>query len=221
VTDIAGNLRAVRERVARACDASGRSPDDVTIIGVSKTHTPEAIAAAHAAGLRHFGENRVQEAALKLPALSTLAPPPVWHMVGHLQRNKVREAVDLFDVIHSVDSMKLAVAMSERAGRDLRVFIEVNVGGEPAKHGVSPDSLPDLVREVRRLPHLQLEGLMTVAPIVPEPEDARPIFRQLRELAASHDLRQLSMGMTDDFEVAIEEGATFVRIGRAIFGARA
>lgn len=218
--DIAANIAAVRKRIAAACERAGRPPDGVTLIGVSKTHPAEAVAAAYAAGLRDFGENRVQEAAAKIDELRERRVAPVWHLVGHLQRNKAGAAIGRFDILHSVDSERLAEAISERAEAPVRVLIEVNVAGEASKHGVAPEDVSALAGRVARMPKIELLGLMTVAPRADDPEDVRPVFRTLRELRDSLGLRELSMGMTDDFEVAVEEGSTLVRVGRAIFGAR-
>ncbi len=222
VSTIAERLQDVRLRIAEACRRSGRSPDDVTLVAVTKGFPAEAVREGAAAGLRHFGENRVQEAQTKLPLLVGLSPRPTWHMVGHLQTNKVKTALGLFDIIHSVDSLHLAEAISRRAPQSVRVpvLLEVNVAGEAAKYGFSPEELPAQAEAVRRLPGLDVRGLMTVAPLTESPEEVRPLFRRLRGLAEPLGLRELSMGMTDDFEVAVEEGATIVRIGRAIFGER-
>ncbi len=217
---IAANVITVRARIAAACDRAGRDPAGVTLIAVTKTHAAEAVAAAYAAGLRDFGENRVQEAETKIPAARALGVEATWHLIGNLQRNKAAAARRLFDVIHSIDSLRLAETISLHVTEPVRVLVEVNVTGEATKHGVSPAEAPGLCAGVARLPHLDLLGLMTVAPIVADPEDARSVFRRLRELRDGLGLRELSMGMTGDFEPAIEEGATFVRVGRAIFGAR-
>jgi len=217
---IAENVVRVRARIAAACDRAGRDPADVTLIAVTKTHLAEAVAAAYAAGIRDFGENRVQEAAEKIPAARALGVEATWHLIGNLQRNKVAAALPLFDVIHSVDSLRLAEALNERSTAGTRVLLEVNISGETSKHGVSPEDAPDLAERIGHMRHIALIGLMTVAPIAAEPEDARSIFRRLRDLRDALGLRELSMGMTGDFETAIEEGATFVRVGRAIFGAR-
>ncbi len=219
---IAERVEAVRLQIAGACLRSGRSQDDVTLVAVTKGFPAEAVREAAAAGLRHFGENRVQEAQAKLPLLADLPPRPVWHMVGHLQTNKVKTAVSLFDIIHSVDSLHLAEEISRRAPQSMRVpvLLEVNVSGEAGKYGLTPDELPDEAEAIRALPGLEVRGLMTVAPMVQDQREVRPLFRRLRRLAESLGLPQLSMGMSDDFEVAVEEGATIVRIGRAILGER-
>ena len=222
VYTIAERVEAVRLQITDACRRAGRSPEEVTIVAVSKGFPPEAVREAAGAGLSHFGENRVQEAQAKLPLLAGLAPRPTWHMVGHLQTNKVKTALSLFDIIQSVDSLHLAQEISGRAPQSVRVpvLLEVNVGGEAAKYGFSPEELPAQAEEVRALPGLEVRGLMTVAPMAADPQESRPVFRRLRELGHSLGLAELSMGMTDDFEVAVEEGATIVRIGRAIFGER-
>ncbi len=221
MTDIAANLATVHARVGAAAARAGRSSHDITLVGVSKTHPVEIARAAFDAGLRDLGENRVQEAAPKISKMREEGAAPNWHLVGHLQRNKVPAATDLFDILHSVDSERLAEAISAAATRSLRVFIEVNVAGEETKFGAAPAEVSKLAQRVGRLPNIELAGLMTVAPRVDDPEDVRPVFRALRELRDAIGLRELSMGMTDDFEVAVEEGSTLVRVGRAIFGARA
>jgi pyridoxal phosphate enzyme (YggS family) len=217
---ISGRIEAVRALIAAACERGGRSPADVTLVGVTKTHAPERIAAAYAAGLRDFGENRVQEAAGKVELLRARDIRPTWHLLGHLQRNKVTAALNLFDILHSVDSQRLAEAIDERATRRVGVLIEVNVAGEASKSGVAPAAVGALVDAVGRLRNIDLLGLMTVAPQAERAEDVRGVFRELRMLRDASGLRELSMGMTDDFEVAVEEGSTLVRVGRAIFGAR-
>lgn len=231
---IADNLRAVRERAEAACRRAGRCPDEVTIVGVSKTFRPSLVAEACRAGLTDVGENRVQEAAAKIPEVQALGGHPRWHLVGHLQTNKVKTAIGLFDIIQGVDSVRLAEVISRHAenlpvrpdcpaGRQsgpLSVLLEINVAGEATKFGFRPEETGAALEQIARLPGLTVQGLMTVAPLADDPEDVRPIFRELRHLRDALGLRDLSMGMTDDFEVAIEEGATVVRIGRAIFGPR-
>jgi pyridoxal phosphate enzyme (YggS family) len=217
---IEANLRELEGRIARACERAGRAPEEITLVAVTKTVAPPAIRAAFEAGMRHFGENRVPEAKGKIPQLSGLEPHPTWHMVGHLQTNKARAAAELFDIIHSIDSVRLAEVLSRRRENKLPLLLEVNVSGEPGKGGFSPAEVPQAVKEIIRLPRLEITGLMTIAPLTDRPEEVRPVFRQLRDLNGSLGLEQLSMGMTDDFEVAIEEGATLIRIGRAIFGER-
>lgn len=206
--------------IAAAAERGGRSPSDITMIAVTKTVNSQTIQQAFAAGIRHFGESRVQEAREKIPSLSHLHPRPVWHMVGHLQTNKAKVAVELFDMIHSVDSIKVAEAISQHAIKNISVLIQVNIGSEVSKHGFAPNEVATAVREISRLPKLEIGGLMTIAPYTDDPEEVRPLFRSLRLMRDSLGLKHLSMGMSHDFEVAIEEGATLVRIGRAIFGER-
>jgi pyridoxal phosphate enzyme (YggS family) len=224
---LAARLAGVRAAIERAAERAGRGAATVRIVAVTKTHPPAAVAAALAAGLRDVGESYVQEARAKRAAVGTAGA--VWHMVGGLQRNKVRAAVAVFDRVHSVDSVRLAAALGAAAadaGRRLPVLIEVNVGGERSKRGVAPGEVEALGQAVLGQPALALEGLMTVAPWSEDPERVRPCFRLLRELrdrAAARlgvELPHLSMGMSDDFAVAVEEGATWVRLGRVLFGAR-
>lgn len=215
---IAARLAEVRDRVAAACERSGRSPEEVTLIAVSKGFGAAAVREAAAAGVTDIGENRVQEAADKRPELADVSGV-TWHMIGHLQTNKVKAALGLFDVIHSVDSLRLAEAISNRALSNVPVFLEVNVSQEPTKTGFALAEVPEAYRSARLL-HLDIQGLMTIAPLTGRAEDVRPIFRDLRQAAQGLGLAQLSMGMTNDYEIAIEEGATHVRIGRAIFGER-
>jgi pyridoxal phosphate enzyme (YggS family) len=239
---IAENLSRVQERIIAAARRSGRRPDQVTLVAVTKTHPAYVVSAAYQAGLRDFGENRVEEASDKIHAVHrelASSKPPRWHMVGHLQRRKARLAVALFDVIHSVDSLRLAERldrMAEDAQKALPVLLEINVSGEASKYGFElSDQAGDERREtflgtvqrILELSHLRLRGLMTMAPMVSDPEQVRPVFVALRRLRddlnqrfPEADCTELSMGMTDDFEVAVEEGATLVRIGRAIFGER-
>jgi len=218
--DIARNLHDVERRIAQAAQRAGRSPAEITIVAVTKGLTAQAIEAALEAGIRHIGENRVQEAREKIARLSNLQPCPTWHMVGHLQTNKVKTAVEIFDIIHSIDSLRLAEALSGRARNTVSVLLQVNISGEEPKSGFSEAELPKAAEDVARLPMLEVKGLMTIAPLVSDPEEVRPIFRRLRELRDSLGMEHLSMGMSDDFEVAVGEGATMVRIGRAIFGER-
>ena len=192
----------------------------MTLIAVSKAIEPESVEAALAAGQTLFGESKIQEARAKIPLISGHAR---WHLVGHLQTNKARDAVTLFELIHSVDSLKLAVELdkcAERAGKTQAILLEINVSGEASKFGLKPDVLESTVGDINKLTRLEVQGLMTIAPFAEETERARPYFRRLRELRDALGLRELSMGMTHDFEVAIEEGATMVRIGTAIFGER-
>jgi hypothetical protein len=218
VVAIAEKIAHVRQRVERAAERAGRPPTDITIVAVSKGFPPSAIDEVVVAGIADVGENRVQEASAKIDALRGL--PVTWHLVGHLQTNKAKTALELFDIIHSVDSLHLAEVLSHRAQTPLSVLLEVNVTGEASKFGFSTDEVVAAAGAIARLPRLDLRGLMTVAPFVDDPETVRPVFRELRRLRDALGLRELSMGMTDDFEIAIEEGATLVRIGRAIFGER-
>ena len=219
--DIRANLERVRERMARAAERAGRRGEDVLLVGVAKTIDVDRVRAAIAAGLGAVGENRVQEARDKIPAIGRGV---AWHLIGHLQTNKVREALDLFDVIHSVDRIDLARELDRRArarGRSIDVLVQVNVGGELSKGGWPPEAVETAVEAVAALAGLRLRGLMTIPPAVERAEDARGWFRALRKLAERHGLPELSMGMSADFDVAIEEGATMVRVGTALFGPRA
>ena len=218
IMDIERNLRELERRIDRAAERAGRSPADITIVAVTKGVAVEAIEAAIKAGIRHIGENRVQEARAKIERLSTLELQPMWHMVGHLQTNKVKTAVQIFDIIHSINSLRLAEAVSQRAQAIIPVLLQVNVSGEGTRSGFSVAELPQAAEEIAHLPRLEVKGLMTIAPMVADTEEVRPIFQRLRQLRDELGLEHLSMGMTDDFEVAVEEGATMVRIGRAIFG---
>lgn len=224
--DLEKNLRDVLGRVDSACLRAGRSRAQVEIVAVSKTHPPETVREAARLGLRVFGENKVQEARAKIPETGDSLR---WDMIGHLQTNKARDAVRLFELVHSVDSLRLAQALDDEAaklGKNQRMLLEVNVSGEKSKFGIRPDDLVGLLQSINALPHTSVEGLMTMAPYSDDPEKSRPYFQDLRRLrdetSASTDipLPHLSMGMTGDFEVAIEEGATLVRIGTAIFGER-
>jgi PLP dependent protein len=229
---IAANISLVKERIAGAAGRAGRSLDDIALMAVTKTQSTERIREGYHAGQRLFGENRVQEFAAKVGALQGL-PDAEWHMIGHLQTNKATRTAELFRAVDSVDSLKLAEkldAAARKLSRKLDVLIEINVGSESAKSGVAPDSsvLEELLLAAPRLEALVFRGLMTVPPFTDDPEGARPYFRKLRELRASIAARklpavvmnQLSMGMSHDFEVAIEEGSTCVRVGTAIFGER-
>ena len=227
--DIKENVARVQERIASACRRCGRQPEDVKLLAISKTFPAECVRAAYEAGLREFGENRVQEAQAKRPALSDLSI--TWHLVGHLQTNKARTARELFHWVHSVDSFRLAQRLEQSAapgsGR-LPVLLEVNLGGEESKAGVGEKEIIPLAEQVSQLPALELRGLMVIPPFFDDPEKVRPYFRRLCELAREIEarnlpnvsMRELSMGMSHDFEVAIEEGSTIIRVGTAIFGAR-
>lgn len=228
--NLTDNLARVRERVRRAAERAGRSPEEVTIVAVTKGVDAPTVQAALELGVADIGENRVQEARAKFPEL-VFPPGARRHMIGHLQSNKVRHALQLFDLIHSLDRPSLGEALSRRAtalGVEVPVLVQVNVAGEATKHGVAPERVLDFVREMAKLPGLRIEGLMTMAPFAEDPETVRPVFRRLRELrdqVAEADIQGvhmhcLSMGMTNDFEVAVEEGSTMVRIGTALFGKR-
>jgi pyridoxal phosphate enzyme (YggS family) len=235
---VAENIVRVREQIAAAARRAARNPEEITLMGVSKTFPVERIREAYAAGLRVFGENRVQEFAAKADALRDLRDAE-WHLIGHLQTNKAAKAAELFHAVDSVDLVRMAEklnACAESAGKTLSVLIEINIGGEPAKSGVAPnsdeqgsDEMEKILRGAPRWGNLNIHGLMTVPPYTEDPEGSRPYFRQLRQIRdsiAARNLPQismaaLSMGMSHDFEVAIEEGATCVRVGTAIFGERA
>ncbi|MBI4353757.1 MAG: YggS family pyridoxal phosphate-dependent enzyme [Candidatus Omnitrophica bacterium] len=239
---LAENLARIRQRIHQACQRCGRDPHAVTLVCVTKTIPSEIIRQALALGVTDIGENRVQEARAKQAELTASPKSIRWHMVGHLQRNKAKDAVELFEVVHSVDSVVLAEALEqqlekreqgagsrEQAKRFVEVFLQVNVSGEMTKFGCRPDDVEVLAHRVTELPHLRLSGLMTMPPLSDNPEDARPHFRRLRELRDAlqqyvhsalpipHSPLLLSMGMSNDCEVAIEEGADLVRIGTAIF----
>ena len=212
------NIDRVRERILSACARSGRRTESVTLIAVTKVFPASAIGDAYALGLRDFGENYVQEFEGKFPVVSGLAGAR-FHLIGHLQSNKSRKAADLFGIIQTVDSTKLARRLQE-AGKMLEVMIEVKLSEEDAKHGADPGSLAELVEAIRACSNLRLTGLMTMPPWSENAEESRPYFARLRELAAQHQVACLSMGMSHDLEVAIEEGATHVRVGTALFGKR-
>jgi pyridoxal phosphate enzyme (YggS family) len=228
-TDIAENIARVQERVATACLRARRKREDVRLIAISKMVPAERIREAYEAGLRDFGENRVQEAAAKRPALSDLTA--TWHLVGHLQSNKAKPARDLFHWVQSLDSARLGERLDKVAapgGARLQVLIEVNLGGEESKAGVNEPELLPLIESLSRLETVELRGLMAIPPFFEDPEQTRPYFRRLRVLAeeiakknySGVAMQELSMGMSHDFEIGIEEGATMVRVGTAIFGAR-
>lgn len=214
------NIESVRKRIAAACKRSNRRPEEITLVAVSKGVDVTFIEAAYNAGLRHFGENRVQEGKEKIPRLTRLEGI-TWHMIGHLQSNKVKMAGELFHIIHSVDSFKLAEIIShqaaDRGGADFPILLQVNIAEEASKQGFPESEVVPAFKAISKLPNIKIMGLMTIAPVVTNPEDAHPVFRRLRQLRDTLGVRELSMGMTDDFEVAIEEGATMLRIGRAIF----
>ncbi len=220
------NLERVRQKISQAAHKANRSPDDVQLIAISKTHPAESVRAAHQAGQTIFGESRVQEARVKIPELPSALR---WHFVGHLQKNKIRHALPLFELFHSVDSLALAEdinRIAEETGTHPRVLLEINVAGEGSKFGFSPEKLREAMEPMLSLSRVTIEGLMTIPPLVPEAEMARPFFAELRNLRDQWEkefdmrLAELSMGMTNDFPVAIEEGATMVRVGTAIFGER-
>jgi len=228
VSNIVANVEQIRQRVAAAALRAGRNPADVTIIAVSKTRTIDEIREVLAAGLTHLGENRVQELKEKWPAIGGSA---TWHLIGSLQTNKAKQALDMADLIHSLDRLSLADELTRLAGRrgvPCKALVEVNVSGEESKHGVSPADLPALLRAISDGGNVLVQGLMTMAPLSDDPETARPHFRRLRQLAEQVrawglpgvTMEHLSMGMSGDFEVAVEEGASLVRVGTAIFGAR-
>ena len=226
-TDIRANLAAVQERIAAAARRAGRRPESVLLVAVSKTMDVDHVRAAIAAGVPALGENRVQEAREKITALGRPCP---WHLIGHLQTNKVRDAVDCFDLVQSVDRLALAEALSRRAAeasRRVDVLVQVNVGEEPQKGGVPPADLHAAIDAMAALPGIRLRGLMAIPPLPKDPEDSRPYYREMRKLlegarswGLGADFAELSMGMSGDFEVGVEEGATIVRVGTAIFGAR-
>jgi PLP dependent protein len=233
---IAAHIAEVRARIAHAAERAGRDPAEVTLVAVSKTQPIELVQMAYRAGISDFGENRVQEA---LPKIDVLHPADLrWHLIGHLQSNKAGKASRVFDCIHSIDSLHLARVLNRNRLEHIQntsvhldrlpVLLQVNVTGEESKEGVAVAEAPLLARQIAALPSLEIQGLMTIAPLVKDPEEARPAFRALRELRErlrdelpEYSWRHLSMGMTGDYQVAIEEGATIVRIGRAIFGERA
>ncbi|MGH7975931.1 MAG: YggS family pyridoxal phosphate-dependent enzyme [Limisphaerales bacterium] len=222
----AENLNSVRQRIKAACDGCDREPNSVTLLAVTKSQPPEIVVDAAQLGLNFFGENKIQEAKAKIP----LCPGKLrWHFIGHLQSNKIRDAVEFFEMIQSVDNLNLAREISKRceqAAKTMPILLEVNVAGEASKFGYKPEKLLAELKEMRALPRLEIRGLMAVPPWSSEPEKTRPHFRQLRELKMRCEqvvgvpLPHLSMGMSGDFEVAIEEGATIVRIGTALFGQR-
>jgi pyridoxal phosphate enzyme (YggS family) len=212
------SLQVVEERIRQACARAGRHREEITLVAVTKVFPADVILEAYELGIRHFGENYVQEFAGKAPATAHLAYA-TFHLIGHLQSNKSAKAAELFHVIETVDSAKLARRLNE-SGKPLDVMLEVKLSSEETKHGAAPEDVPALVEAVRQCPNLRLLGLMTMPPWSDEAEPSRPYFRCLRELAERHGLPALSMGMSHDFEVAIEEGATHIRVGTALFGRR-
>ncbi|MEY2465513.1 MAG: dependent protein [Verrucomicrobiota bacterium] len=225
--DIATNLKTIQQCIAAVCGRAGRDPASVTLLAVAKGQPPEAVSEAAKLGVTFIGENKVQEAKAKIPLCSGKLR---WHFIGHLQSNKCRDAVELFEMIQSVDSLALAREISKRAeqaGKTMPILLEVNVAGEASKFGYQPEQMLAELAELNMLPRIEVHGLMAVPPWSPVPENSRPHFRRLRELKERAEqvlgapLPHLSMGMSGDFEVAIEEGATIVRIGTALFGARA
>ncbi len=214
---IRANLESVKQRISDAAQRVGRSPETVRLIAVTKTVGPEELRVLYKLGQHDFGENRIENAR---PKIESITQPAYWHMIGSVQRRKARDVVELFDSVDSVDRIELAETLEQRCkelGKHMDILIEVNVSGEAAKHGFSPDQLPMVLDQINNCAYLSVKGLMTMAPFVDNPEEVRPIFAHLRNLAEQFSLMELSMGMTNDFEVAIEEGATQVRIGSALF----
>ena len=216
--DIARNINELRQRIAAAASRAGRSADEITLIAATKTAGVPDIQKAIGAGIGHFGESRIQDAERKIRQLTAAGLHPTWHMIGHLQRNKVKTALEIFDIIHSIDSLRLAQTVSAQANKNISILIQVNIAEEETKQGFSIAEAADAVAEISKLPNISIRGLMTIAPMIDDAEEVRPIFRELRKLRDSLHLEHLSMGMSNDFEIAIEEGATMVRVGRAIFG---
>lgn len=228
MNQISQNLEEIKKRIQEAALGSGRDPAEVRLVAVTKTVTLDRLQEAVAAGHSLFGENYVQEAKRKIAALG---PGLTWHFIGHLQSNKAKAAVEAFDLIHSVDRVRLAQTLEQAAakqGKVQKILLQVNLAGEASKSGTAPEAAQDLLRKISEMPHLEVRGLMTMPPWFDDPERVRPYFRALRELRdrlrdlrlGDSDLPELSMGMTGDFEAAVAEGATLVRIGTAIFGAR-
>jgi pyridoxal phosphate enzyme (YggS family) len=231
-TSITERLTAVKMNIAMACERVKRDPSEVRIVGVTKTHPAAVVKETLDAGLLDFGENRTQELLPKAAEIEAMGFTPRWHFVGHLQRNKVSQVLTRISTLHSLDSIRLAneiehrsellnrLSKTEAPPEALACYLEVNVSGEVSKEGVKPRQISELLQELNRYRYIEIVGLMTVAPFVRDPEEVRPVFRRLNELADTHGLNGLSMGMTDDYVVAIEEGATIVRLGRVLFGVR-
>ncbi len=232
--EIRDRLRLIKGRIARAATRAGRSAEEIELVAVTKTVEVARIREALAAGVGHIGENRVQEALAKYEELSSNPPAadvPRWHLIGHLQSNKVGKALRFFDLIHSVDSLSLAKEIDKRAGllgKRIDMLVEVNLSGEESKFGLGVDEVSEFLVAVSRLKNLRMQGLMTMAPFTDDPEQSRPYFRRLKHLSEkikssqldNVEMKYLSMGMSQDFEVAIEEGANIIRLGSVLFGSR-
>ena len=225
---LADNIIKIKQRIEKACQKVGRSPEEITLVAVTKTVGIDAIKHALSCGIQHIGENRVQEAEQKFAQIGEKA---TWHLIGHLQTNKVKKALEIFDVIHSVDSLHLAEEINKRAiqmQREIQCLVEVKTSEEATKFGASPEGTIELIQQIAQFPGIRIQGLMTIGAFLPDPEQVRPCFQVLRELRDEVErtgidrvtMKYLSMGMTNDFEVAIEEGANMIRVGRAIFGER-
>jgi len=214
------NIGILRSRIEKACRKNNRAVSAVKLIAVAKNFDSPVVRAAVNCGLRDFGENRVQEAVAKYSELADIRQQITLHYIGHLQSNKVRDALQTVDIIHSIDTVHLAELVSEKAGRLVSVLLQVNLAGEQTKYGFSQEELGRAVDSISAFPNIKIAGLMTIAPVFKDPEEARPLFAAMRSLNSAYGFEELSMGMTDDFEVAVEEGATMIRIGRAIFGER-
>ncbi|MGH2586126.1 MAG: YggS family pyridoxal phosphate-dependent enzyme [Dehalococcoidia bacterium] len=220
VRTIADNAAAVRARITAAAERSGRDATAVRLIAVTKTFPAEMCLAALEAGISDLGENRVQEGVAKAAAIAGQGAPAVWHLIGHLQSNKVKPALETFALIHSVHSVELVTAISRRAVAPVTVLLQANVAGEESKFGLDLDEVPAAYEQIAAMPNVDVRGLMTIAPQTNDPETVRPVFRRLREMAETLGLPELSMGMSGDYEVAVEEGSTMVRVGSALFGPR-
>lgn len=213
---IANNLNRINEKIKMACDLVQRDPDSITLIAVSKTFPTDAINAAYDLGLRHFGESRLQEAQTKVHALPH---DIVWHFIGHLQSNKAKKTADLFHVIHTIENTK-QIDQIAKSVRTIDGFLQLNLAREQQKSGIFAETLDETIQLVLKCHKIRLQGLMTIGPIVPDPEESRPIFRNLARMAKERKLMSLSMGMSQDFDIAIQEGATHIRVGTSIFGRR-